>query len=307
MSRGVVLITGINGFLSTYTALAFLDAGYTVKGVARTEAKAADWINKFPAHKAAYQFTVVPDFAPPGAFDDAVKGCDVIVHVASPNTNDISDPEKTMLIPAISGTKNLLESTKKEPRIRRVPAMMDTTNTDTGKVYTPEDWNPTTYDVAKVSTNPRVVYGASKAVAERAFWDYIKDEKPSWAGATVLPCGVFDPPIQPGSSIASLNRSVAFLWDMLQGKHKGRGLAISHALFVSARDNKRYILIGGTFTLAQIDDIVARRFPTLRPNLPTTPDLTCPARKQILGSKFLGLETVLVDTIEAIQALEKAA
>ncbi|KAJ7455080.1 NAD-P-binding protein [Mycena latifolia] len=336
MSRGFVLVTGINGFLGTYTALAFLEAGYTVRGTARTADKAQGWISHFPAHKAAYQSAVVADLGAPGAFDDAVMGCDIIVHVASPNTPDISDNEVDLLIPAIRGTRNLLDSTKKEPRIRRVvftstlAAIFEPTRLDPGKVYTEKDWNPCTYTEAKASPNPRVVYGASKALAERAFWDFIKDEQPTWAGAAILPCGVFDPPIQPLSSLAALNRSVAFIWDIVSGKYKA-GLAVrpSHASFISARDvaqahlgaaerdaarGQRYLLVGGSWDMAELTDIVARHFPALSGNLPASDasGAAPPAvafdtakTKTDLGMEFMPFEKVLVDTIGALVVLEK--
>ncbi|KAJ6603202.1 NAD-P-binding protein [Mycena vulgaris] len=334
MSHGVVLVTGINGFLATYTALAFLDAGYTVKGTARTAAKATDWIEHFPAHKAAYQHAVVADFGAPGAFDDAVKGCDIIVHVASPNVPEVTDNEADILIPAIRGTRNLLDSTKTEPRIRRVvftstlAALADTSQVEPGKVYTEQDWNPRTYDEAKVSPNTRWVYGVSKALAERAFWDYIKDEQPAWAGATILPCGVFDPPIQPLSSLVALNRSVAFVYDIARGKYKaGLDLPGKHANYISARDvatahlraaeldaakGQRYLLFGGNFTLPQLTSTIARAFPALAGNLPasteTTPQLLSfdtAKTKTELGMEFMGLEEVMVETIRGVLDLEK--
>ncbi|KAJ7150152.1 hypothetical protein C8R43DRAFT_1192112 [Mycena crocata] len=192
MSRGVVLVTGINGFLGTYTALAFLDAGYTVKGTARTAVKAQDWILHFPAHAAAYQHAVVEDMVAPGAFDDAVKGCDIIVHVASPNNpQENLDNEASTLLPAINGTRNILKSTKLEPRIRRVvftstlAACLVTSEAEPDKIYTEADWNPSTYEQAKVSTNPRFVYGASKALSERAFWGQSGRGRRFYPGATV--------------------------------------------------------------------------------------------------------------------------
>ncbi|KAJ7501119.1 NAD-P-binding protein [Mycena galericulata] len=334
MSRGVVLVTGINGFVATYTALAFLDAGYTVRGTARTAVKAIDWIEHFPAHKAAYQHAVVADFGVPGAFDDAVKGCDLIVHVASPNIPQVTDNEADVLIPAIRGTRNLLDATKTEPRIRRVvftstlAAVVDTSQIETGKVYTEKDWNPGTYDEAKVSSKPRFVYGVSKALAERVFWDYIKDEQPAWAGTSILPCGVFDPPIQPLSSLAALNRSVGFLWDIARGVYKaGLDLPAKHASYVSARDvalvhlraaerdaakGRRYLLVGGSFTLPQLVDIIARNFPALAANLPPSSPSTAQAMefdtaemRAELGVEFMGFERVVVDTIGGVLELEK--
>ncbi|KAJ7620515.1 hypothetical protein DFH06DRAFT_1010651, partial [Mycena polygramma] len=132
----------------------------------------------FPAHKAAYQHVNVADFGVPGAFDDAVKGCNLIVHVASPNTPHLTDNETDMLIPAIRGTRILLDSVKTEPRVRCVvftrsmAALLDTSNVEPRRVYTADD------DAAKVSPNPRFVYGVSKALAEGAFWDYIENKQP---------------------------------------------------------------------------------------------------------------------------------
>ncbi|KAJ7027173.1 NAD-P-binding protein [Mycena alexandri] len=338
MSRGVVLVTGINGFIGTYTALAFLDAGYTVRGTARTAAKCADWIAHFPAHKSAYDYVVIPDLVAPGAFDDAVKGCDIIVHVASPiNTpGEKLDNEADFLVPAINGTRNLLHATKLEPRIRRVvftstlATAIDPSVHDRAKVYTEADWNPTTYEVAKASTQPRFVYGASKTLAERAFWDYVEDEKPTWTAAAILPSAVFDPPIQPLTSLATLNRSVAFLWDIANGKYKA-GLTIPAriAFYVSARDvaeahlraaerdeanNKRYLLVAGCWDAPEIVEIISRHFPALRDNLPA-PDATSQEpvlasfdtskTQSELGIEFMAFEKIVVDTIGEVMALEK--
>ncbi|KAJ6592783.1 hypothetical protein B0H19DRAFT_1245608 [Mycena capillaripes] len=186
MSRGVVLIAGINRFLGTYTALAFLDAGYTVKGTGRTAAKAANWIAHFPVYKSSYQSVVVTDFGAPGAFDNAVKGCDIIVHVASPNNDPKNlDNEADMLIPAINGTRNLLVSTKLDSHIRRVVF------TSTFAQARPGIHREGLDEEAKASTNPIFVYCVSNALAERAFWEYIATEKPAWAGTVILPCRHF--------------------------------------------------------------------------------------------------------------------
>lgn len=126
-----------------------------------------------------------------------------------------------MLIPAINGTKNILEATKLEPKIKRVvltssfAAVCDVLDLPSlGRTYTPESWNPATYEEAKVATQPGIglvvddmsallpvspsdgvhsmlisgfIYCASKGLAERAFWDYIKTEKPTWSGSSLCP------------------------------------------------------------------------------------------------------------------------
>ncbi|KAJ7724990.1 NAD-P-binding protein [Mycena maculata] len=296
MSHGIVLITGITGFIATHTALAFLEAGYSVRGTARTATKAERWIAQFPAHKDRFVYAVVSDMVSPGAFDDAVKGCDFIVHIASPTHWNQNDNEADLLIPAINGTKYLLFATKVEPRIKRV--------------------NPVTFDEAKASDNAALVYRASKALVERAFWNYIKDEKPAWAGSTICPCRTFAPPIQPLDSLSALNVSVAFMWDMANGKYKAGVPKVGSPVYVDARDvalahvraierevakGQRYLLIGGTYVPDQFIDTIHHHFPELRDNLPPF-DLSKVQKE--LGIEFTSIEIMVVDTIRFMLSLK---
>lgn len=96
----------------------------------------------------------------------------------------IQDNEKDILIPAIQGTRNLVEATRLEPRIKRVVftssfASIVDPAAPPDHVHKSEDWNPVTYEEAKASSTPAFVYRSSKPLAERAFWDYIKEEKPA--------------------------------------------------------------------------------------------------------------------------------
>jgi hypothetical protein len=57
-----------------------------VIGTCRSSAKGEKWISKFPEHKGQFKYAVVEDMCTSGAFDEAVKGCDYIIHTASPLT-----------------------------------------------------------------------------------------------------------------------------------------------------------------------------------------------------------------------------
>ncbi|KAF7340215.1 NAD-P-binding protein [Mycena venus] len=334
MSRGTVLVTGITGFIATHTALAFLDAGYSVKGTTRTAAKAEDWISRFPTHRARFQYAVVADMATCNAFDEAVKGCDFIAHLASPAHWNQNDNETDLLIPAINGTKNLLSATKNEPRIKRVvftsslAAIIEPT-VEAAKTVVETEWNPITYEQAKFATNAAVVYRASKALAERTFWDYIENEKPAWTGSTICPCGTFAPPLQPLASLSALNVSTAFLWDMANGKYKSGVPTVGSPVYVDARDvalahvraverdaakGQRYLLIGGVYVPDQFIDVIHRRFPELRGNLPPVDLLkvgqlgfkyNSSKATEELGIQYTALETMVADTISSILALRK--
>lgn len=106
----------------------------------------------------------------------------------------VQDNEKDLLQPAIAGTKNLVAATKLEPKIKRVvltasfASIINFNNIPgIGKTYTDEDWNPATYEEAKVHAHPGYVYCASKVLAEKAFWEFIETEKPTWAGSVICP------------------------------------------------------------------------------------------------------------------------
>ncbi|KAK7040589.1 NAD-P-binding protein [Favolaschia claudopus] len=329
MSRGTVLITGLTGFIATHTALAFLNAGYSVKGTTRTAAKAEQWISRFPDHKPRFQYAVVPDMSIPGAFDEAVKGCDYIAHLASPAHWDQTDNEADLLIPAIEGTKNLLSATKNEPKIKRVvftsslAAIIEPTTLEPGKAIVETEWNPITYEEAKSHTNPPVVYRASKALAERAFWDFIQTEKPTWSGTSICPCATFGPPLQV-TSLSALNFSNKFLWDIANGQYKlgvpkvgspvfvdVREVALAHvrAVELDVAQGQRYLLIGGPYIPDQVVQIIHKEFPELRNNLPPVDSSrtdhlnvrfdSSKATKQ-LGIQYTALETMVTETITAI-------
>lgn len=51
MSKGLVLVTGANGFVGTAVTRAFIDAGFSVRGTVRSESKGAEWEEWNPEYK----------------------------------------------------------------------------------------------------------------------------------------------------------------------------------------------------------------------------------------------------------------
>ena len=83
----LVLVSGANGFVATDIALAFLRAGYRVRGTVRTRAKADAWmalpaLAPFAAGGMLYT-TLVQDITALGAFRDALDGVDYFVHTVA--------------------------------------------------------------------------------------------------------------------------------------------------------------------------------------------------------------------------------
>jgi len=77
--------------------------------------------------------------------------------------------------------------------------------------------------------------------------------------------------------------------------------------------NQRYLLVGGDFNLPQLVSIIARHFPALAANLPSSegPMATNVMKfdtskiKAELGMEFIGFEQVVVDTIRGVLELQK--
>ena len=89
-----VLLTGANGYLGTWITDILLKHGFSVRAVVRAENKATHHRNIFKdaVSDGRLEFVLVPDMMQQGAFDEAVKGVDAIVHTASPVHIDADDP-----------------------------------------------------------------------------------------------------------------------------------------------------------------------------------------------------------------------
>jgi nucleoside-diphosphate-sugar epimerase len=90
-----VLVTGANGYLAVWIVMKYLESGYSVRGTVRSLSKGAFLKEKFAEYGERLELVVVKDITKDDAFDDAVKGVDVIAHTASPCHYNAIDPGGT--------------------------------------------------------------------------------------------------------------------------------------------------------------------------------------------------------------------
>ncbi|KAI0325599.1 NAD-P-binding protein [Cubamyces sp. BRFM 1775] len=186
-SPATVLVTGANGYIGLWVVLELLAQGYTVRGAVRSASKvdvlAALVARKQPEAKDRFKGYVVPDITAPGAFDEAVKGADGVIHTASPVSPPIDDPE-AYIRPAVEGTVGILESALKTD-VRRIVIVSSIASIASGTVappgvYTEEQWNEQAIMTVEEQGKdaPRIIkYNASKALAERAAWAFPEKHK----------------------------------------------------------------------------------------------------------------------------------
>jgi nucleoside-diphosphate-sugar epimerase len=202
MSKGTILITGLNGFIGAVTAGAYLDAGWKVRGSVRkvSSAKAVQEALKSHADAGHLEIVEVPDITAPGAFDKAVQGVTAVAHLASPVSLYFTDPDP-VIDAAVNGTKSILASIAKygDADLKSlvvtgsVAAILNASLRQAPHTYTEEEWNEADADtVGKAKETGEqlpgmTIYRASKTLAERAVWDFVKEEKPKFAVTVINP------------------------------------------------------------------------------------------------------------------------
>lgn len=331
-SPPTVLVTGASGFVATHVVLAFLSAGYNVRGTVRSESKAKSTAATFPSElQSRLSFVVVEDIAAPGAFDEAVRGVDGVIHTASPFVLQVKDNKSDLLDPAINGTHNILKAIQKNaPAVKRLvvtssfAAILDlSTGNHPGYTYTENDWNPATYEQALKSDNGAFVYCASKKLAEKKAYDFVDSEKPNFSLATICPPMVYGPAIQPIHNLTSLNESTGDIYRFMNGSTPKvqvngfwayvdvRDVAEAHLKAYEHPEGGRFFVTGGSFTYQQVVETI-RKVPGVDQSKVSKddPSLEWPetykvdnskARKE-LGIEFKSLEESIRDT--ALQMLQ---
>lgn len=92
-----ILVTGGTGYVGAWVVKTLLDRGFAVRAVVRSDAKATLLKEVFPTESSQGKLTffVSSDPLKEGALDEAVKGVEAIIHLASPVGAQSEDPDGT--------------------------------------------------------------------------------------------------------------------------------------------------------------------------------------------------------------------
>ena len=224
-----ILVTGANGFVASHIVLEALKLGYHVRGTVRNAEKAEATKDLFQNHP-KYSVVVVSDFATAlTEIEHAVDGVESMIHVAS-DTSFSPDPTK-VIPPVVNGILNVLRAAAQEPKVKRftltsssVSVIWQKAGGTPENTITVDSWNDESVEKAWRKPGPdgwptdqsAEVYCASKVEGEKAFWNFVKEEKPHYVANTVLPnlnLGRILPGGQPGGSggaVSSLYHNQAF-------------------------------------------------------------------------------------------------
>lgn len=276
-----VLVTGGSGFIASWCVYQLLERGHKVRATVRSDDKGKYLQRVFKKYGDHFNFIIAEDLEKEGAFDDAVKGIDAVLHTASPfHFNIEGDPKRTLINPAVNGTRNVLSSINKHGSdVKRVvitssfAAILDSTRQG-HIVYTEKDWNISSVENVEKKGKDQEgpdAYRASKTMAERAAWEFVEENKPKWDLVTVNPPLVFGPIIHQVNAPEKLNTSVGMTWGLLHGSKKEddllapagnlvdvRDVAYTHveALVRSDAGGNRFAASNGPFVYQDVVDII---------------------------------------------------
>ncbi|KAK4199521.1 putative oxidoreductase [Triangularia verruculosa] len=247
----IALITGINGYIAARTALTFLQAGYLVRGTARSLSSTAPLLAAIPADLISnLEIVEVPDITSPGAFDKAVKGVTTIAHLASPVSLSFTDPEP-VLKAAVEGALRVLESAITEPSVQSFIFMSSVAAITDSEVkkerFDETDWNDSAERVVRElgdKTPGHVIYFASKTAAERAVWKFRDEQKPGFKIAAVNPVFVAGPPVVVPESKEKIHGTTKLISDVYSGVELAKAGIPGASSYVDVRDVARVILFG---------------------------------------------------------------
>ena len=201
-----VLVTGATGYIGLHCIHQLLNQGYAVNGSIRSPERKEEIFEALQKHNTPtenlnlYTFNLTED----DGWDEGMEGCDYLLHVASPIALENHD-EDFFVKPAVAGVKRAFKfakkyNVKKVVLTSSVAAIFDTLEEKT--YYDETDWSD--------PDNPSIShYSKSKTLAERAAWDFVKNEDNPFELAVINPALVIGPSLS--GDLGESNKAIAMV------------------------------------------------------------------------------------------------
>lgn len=319
---GRVLVTGGSGYLATRLIADLLHGGTEVRTTVRTresEAAVREAVRRAGADDSGIEF-VHASLTDDDGWAAAAAGIRDVYHVASPMI--LAQDPREVVVPARDGTLRVLRAAR-DAGARRV--VLTSSFAAVGyspkavRDYTEDDW--TDPDMPGLAPYP-----LSKAVAERAAWDFVGKEAPELELVSVNPTWIAGPTLT-----AAARSSLQFFKAMLDGTMGAvprqrfgiadvRDVAALHIAAMGAPHaaGKRYLALadGPTTTFLGVARVLRERLGELARRVPTeevpgeepAPLVIHNERaKRELGFAPRPAEATIVETAESLRDLDLLA
>jgi nucleoside-diphosphate-sugar epimerase len=250
-----VLVTGGSGFIGGHCILQLLAAGHQVRTTVRNlkrEPEVRATLQAAGGEPGDHLSFIAADLEKDAGWMEAARGCDYVLHVASPFPSTIPKHEDELIIPAREGALRVLRASR-AGGVKRVVLTSSFAAIGYGHPQQDAPFDETNW------TNPDgsdvMPYIKSKTLAERAAWDFMAREGGALELAVINPVGVLGPVL--GSDYAT---SIALVQRFMDGAVPGcpklyfglvdvRDVADLHlrAMTNPAAKGERFIATAGDF------------------------------------------------------------
>lgn len=261
-----VLVTGATGFIGLHCISQLLEQDYDVVGTLRSPSRKQEVIDamKNAGHSTEKLSFVEADLMKDEGWDEAVKGCTYVLHVASPFIVGVPKHEDELIGPAVGGVERVLQAAiragVKKTVLTSSCAAIDKTH-DGRTHFTEADWT--------VVDHPKTpAYYKSKTLAEKRAWEIVGAQtgRSKMALSVINPAGVVGPILSD-----DIGTSNVFVKQIITGEVPGspkihigfvdvRDVASLHLLAMTDKkaNGERFIASEREYWLSEVSDMLRK-------------------------------------------------
>ena len=295
-----ILVTGGTSYFGKHCIAQLIEKGYSVRTTIR-DIKRADEIKSDLEKHLKKEINIEfheADLLEDAGWEDAIKDCDAIIHIAGPFPMSYEGGEKELTGPHEDGAMRVFKLAK-EYGISRIiltssvaSIWMDSTIDDTVRYIDENNWT-------NLSDTNLDAYTKGKALKEKAAWDFVA-KNDSIKLTTILPSLVLGPgigsPVRRGSMefmLMMINKELPVAPPLKFGVVDVRDVAKMHVAALENDDSigKRMILAENTYWVKEVSEMINKHghnAPTFTPpvflvKIMATFDKTMKPIKPLLG------------------------
>lgn len=267
-----VLVTGATGYLAGEIIKQLLEKGIPVHATVRDRSKKEKYahLDKIAKDNGETITYFNANLLKEGAFDEAIQGCELVIHTASPFVMKVKNPQKELIDPAVKGVKNLFSAVKKSTSIKRV-VITSSIYSVYGDNIDAKDSHNNTVDEGNWNTSSSLqhqAYAYSKVLAEQEAWE-VTNKQTKWDLISINPGFILGPATNPHASF----ESKSILCQFGDGTYQSgvpkinmgivdiRNVAEAHIKAgLSPKAKGRYILVAETMDFIDFAQILKENF-----------------------------------------------
>lgn len=268
-----VLVTGGSGYLASWIIKMLLEQGINVNATVRdpSNIEKVEHLKILEKESTGELKLFKSDLMDNGSFDEPMQDCELVIHTASPFfIKGIKNAENELIRPAKEGTRNVLESAKRNSEVKRVVITSSVVaiygdNADIAMapaaIFTEKEWNMT-------SSPEHQPYPYSKTIAEKEAWAIAK-EQDQWDLLAINPGWILGPSLSKRKDSMSISTMIqmgdgtykAGVPELWNGIADVRDVASAHIEAGHRPEaSGRHIIVNGEATLLDIAIILRKYF-----------------------------------------------